>query len=400
VGDGRSTIRELVDLVNQDPRRSDGHSTVLSFIKLDAIGVEVLAEQGMTPDSVPAAGQLILIRRNGNLSTGGTATDITDSVHPEVAAQAIDAARVIGLDIAGVDIVARDISQPMDGQRGAVVEVNAGPGLRMHIEPTEGKPRPVGDAIVELVYPVGENGRIPLAGVTGTIGRTCAIKLLAQILAIDGTPVGWTCETGIHLGDRALQHPAVRESDYARSLLLNPAVETAVCGASTSSIVREGLGYDRASVGIVTDLGPEEQLDLAGIGTVEKFVRAVRSVGDVVLASGVAVVNAEDPLTADMGEGCKGQVILFARDGSLPALVQHREAGGRVAFLRDDSIVLAGEEEVTLGPVASIVGRPLLELPWPWEGVLSAVVAAWALGRSSDTIGQGLKNFSARNISC
>lgn len=400
IGDGRLTVRQLVDVVNQDPRRSDGHSTVLSFIKLDAIGLEVLAEQGLTADSVPAAGQLVLIRRNGNLSTGGTATDITDTVHPEVVLQAIEAARVIGLDIAGVDIVARDVSQPLDAQRGAVVEVNAGPGLRMHIEPTEGKPRPVGDAIVELVYPLGENGRIPLAGVTGTRGRKGAIRLLAQLLTSHGLTVGWTCDTGLHVGHRQLQHPVMSEGDYARSLLLNPAVEAAVCGASPSSIIREGLGYDRGNVGIVTDLGPEDQLDLAGIGSIEKFVRAVRSVIDVVLPGGFAIVNAEDPLMVGMGEGCRGEVILMARDRHAEALVQHRQNGGRAASISEDTIVLEGADVVAIGPVSELTGRRLDQLACPWESLLAAVAAAWALGCSSDTIREGLRTFFARNPSC
>src|SRR5579875_145213 len=188
IGDGRSTIRELVAEVNCDPRRSDGHATVLSFIKLDAVGLGVLAEQGYTPDSVPPAGQRVLIRRNGNHSTGGTATDVTDRVHPEIAARAVEAAHVVGLDIAGVDVVATDISKPLEEQRGAVVEVNAGPGLRMHLEPSAGQPRPVGEAIVNMLFPQGETGRIPLIAVTGVNGKTTTTRLLAHILRTPYSP--------------------------------------------------------------------------------------------------------------------------------------------------------------------------------------------------------------------
>src|SRR5262249_13805476 len=161
-----STIRELVAEVNKDPRRSDGHATVLSWIKLDTVGLAVLAEQGFTPESVPAAGTKVLIRRNGNLSTGGTAADVTDLVHPEVAARVVEAAQVVGLDIAGVDVVATDISRPLEDQGAAVVEVNAGPGLRMHLEPSSGKARPVGEAVVASLYPEGQTGRIPIAAVS------------------------------------------------------------------------------------------------------------------------------------------------------------------------------------------------------------------------------------------
>src|SRR5262249_54152463 len=159
-------VRQLADEVNKDPRRSDGHATVLSFIKIDPVALGVLAEQGYTPDSVPPAGARVLIRRNGNLSTGGTATDVTDRVHPDVAAGAVDAGRVIGLDIAGVDVVVEDISRPLEAQRGAVVEVNAGPGLRMHLEPSAGKPRPVGEAIIDMLFPGRQSGRIPVVAVT------------------------------------------------------------------------------------------------------------------------------------------------------------------------------------------------------------------------------------------
>ena len=173
-GDGEATVAELVERVNRDPRRSDGHGTVLSLIKLDAIALAILAEQGQTPDSVPAAGTRVLLRNTANLSTGGTATDVTDLVHPEVAARAVDAARVVGLDIAGVDVLAQDIRVPLEAQGGAVVEVNAGPGLRMHLEPSSGRPRPVGEAICELLFPPGEDGRIPIVAVTGGNGAVSA----------------------------------------------------------------------------------------------------------------------------------------------------------------------------------------------------------------------------------
>ena len=177
IGDGRSTIRELVDEVNRDPRRSDGHATVLSCIKLDAIALAVLAEQGFTPDSVVPAGVKVLIRRNANLSTGGTATDVTDEVHPEIARRAVDAVRMVGLDIAGVDVVAHDISRPLREQGGAVIEVNAGPGLRMHLRPSHGTPRPVGRAIVDMMFPETQTGRIPIVAVTGVNGKTTTTRL-------------------------------------------------------------------------------------------------------------------------------------------------------------------------------------------------------------------------------
>ncbi len=205
IGDGRSTITELVAEVNRDPRRSDGHATVLSFIRLDAVGLAVLLEQGYTPESVPPAGQRVLIRRNGNLSTGGTAEDVTDRVHPEVAARAVEAARAVGLDIAGVDVVAVDIERPLESQRGAVVEVNASPGLRMHLEPSAGRPRPVGEAVVASLFPEGQTGRIPLVAVTGVNGKTTTTRLIAHLLRRHDRIIGMACTDGLYIGDRRIE---------------------------------------------------------------------------------------------------------------------------------------------------------------------------------------------------
>ena len=205
VGDGRRTIAALVEEVNRDPRRAHYHATALSKIVLDPIALGVLEEQGYRPDSVPPAGMRVLVRRNANLSTGGTATDVTDEVHPDVAARAIDAARVIGLDIAGVDIVARDISRPMEEQGGVVVEVNAGPGLRMHLHPSAGSPRPVGEAIITMMFPEGQNGRIPLVAVTGVNGKTTTTRLIAHIFRATGKTIGMTCSDGIYIDGRRIE---------------------------------------------------------------------------------------------------------------------------------------------------------------------------------------------------
>ena len=201
---GIRSVAELVSLVNADPRRGDDHATALSKIRLDAVSLAVLAEQGYTPASIPPAGSVVLIRRNANLSTGGTAIDVTDRVHPEVAARAVEAARVVGLDIAGVDVVACDISQPLDEQGGGIVEVNAAPGLRMHLEPSIGISRPVGEAIVDSLFPAGDDGRIPIVAVTGVNGKTTTTRLISHILRGTGRRVGMTCTDGIYIDDRRI----------------------------------------------------------------------------------------------------------------------------------------------------------------------------------------------------
>ncbi len=260
VGDGQATVAELVERVNADPRRSDGHATVLSRIKLDTIALAVLAEQGYTPESVPAAGAKVPIRTTANLSTGGTATDVTDQVHPEVAARAVDAALAVGLDIAGVDILARDISQPLEAQGGAVVEVNAGPGLRMHLEPSAGAPRPVGEAIIELLFPHGLDGRIPVVAATGS-SATAVTELVEEVLRRHGAEVGLTNAAGRVLGGRRVGDTDSTGLDAPCAAFLNPGVDVAVLEVQPDEIVEHGLGFDRCRVLVVTDLAGYQGAD-------------------------------------------------------------------------------------------------------------------------------------------
>lgn len=395
IGDGRSTIKQLVEQVNRDPRRSDGHSTSLSFIKLDTIGLEVLAEQGFTPDSIAPAGQTVLIRRNANLSTGGTATDVTARVHPDVAARAVEAARVIGLDIAGVDVVARDISLSLEEQRGAMVEVNAGPGLRMHIEPTEGQPQPVGEAIVNLLFPPGENGRIPIVGIGGTTGRAVTAKLVAHILATTGKTVGLASGDGLFVGARQQQTSDCANATSAQSLLLNPLVNAAVLEVTADGLLCEGFGCDRCDVGIVTNLGPAEQLDLHGLETLDKFVRLQRTVVDAVLPTGTAVLNADDPLVASMAEKPRGRVVFFSPTDQNAAVADHRTRGGRAVFVRDNFITLVdGDTEECLLPLAEVASQSTDGQRPSLETILAAVAAGWSMAVPLTTLRQALASFA------
>lgn len=396
VGDGRSTISQLVEEVNRDPRRSDGHATVLSKIKLDAIALAVLADAGLTPESIPTAAQVVLIRRNGNLSTGGTAVDVTDEVHPLVAAQAVDAARVIGLDIAGVDVIAEDISRPLKEQGAAVVEVNAGPGLRMHLQPSEGKPRPVGEAIIDLLYPEGQTGRIPLVAVTGVNGKTTTTRLITHILALTGRTVGMTCTDGIYISGRRIDDGDCSGPQSARSVLLHPGVEAAVLETARGGILREGLGFDQCDVAVVTNIGEGDHLGLADIDSIEKLAKVKRCIVDVVAPTGAAVLNAEDPLVAEMASKCPGSVVFFAKQGDHSLLLQRRTDGGRVAFVRDNSVVLAeaGNEFslISLDKVPLTHGG---KVTFQVENVLAATAACWALGIPAEFIRAGLETFGA-----
>ncbi|MCE9547893.1 MAG: cyanophycin synthetase [Planctomycetia bacterium] len=421
IGDGQHTITELVAEVNRDPRRSDGHSTVLSFIKLDTVGLAVLAEQAFSPTSVPAAGVKVLIRRNGNLSTGGTATDVTDLVHPEVAANAVDAARMIGLDIAGVDVVACDIGQPLTPQRGMIVEVNAGPGLRMHIDPSLGQPRPVGETIVSTLFGElredisdGQEGRIPIIGVSGDQGATEVCRLTAELLSAGGTHVGLVTESGAWVDGRAIDPDAAatigvspesaddavtsKEHWAVRAMLLNPRVEAIVAEVTPLGILTAGLGYDRGSVGVVTSVptGPladtadlaeaARRADTADLEEMEPRVRLYACVADAVLRSGTVVLNADDPNVLTLAAECQANVILVSRDEKSPAVAEHCRAGGRAVTIAGGKLAMIHGEQRELVPLDKDDVSDALRS----TVILAAAAAAWGVGLTPAEIRQRL----------
>ena len=395
-GDGQSTVQQLIDVVNKDPRRSDGHSTSLSFIKVDAVALGVLLEQGLTPDIIAPLGKKVLIRRNANLSTGGTAADVTDLVHPDVARQCVEAARVIGLDIAGVDVVAQDITQPLQGQRGVIVEVNAGPGLRMHIEPSSGLPRPVGQAIIDMMYPENNNGRVPIVSVTGVNGKTTTTRLIAHLVACSGKKVGMTCTDGIYIAGRRIDSGDCSGPQSARAVLMNPSVEAAVLETARGGILREGLGFDMCDVGVVTNIGEGDHLGLADIETIEQLAKVKRCIIEAVHKNGFGVLKANDPLTAEMAEKCKGAVVFFALDGDDPVLMAHRVKGGRGAFVRDNAVILAeGNTDFVLLSLDRVPLTHNGRIGFQVENVLAAASACWALGMPCEQIRLGLESFSS-----
>lgn len=394
IGDGRRSIAELVAEVNLDPRRGEDHATSLNKIPLDEIAKATLAEQALAVDSVPAAGQLVLLRRNSNLSTGGSATDVTDIVHHDVAARAIDAVRMVGLDVAGVDVVATDISIPLEAQGAVIVEVNAAPGLRMHLEPCYGKGRPVGEAIVNMMFPPGASGRIPIVSVTGVNGKTTTTRLVAHLFRQQGLRVGMTCTDGVYVDDRRIDTEDCSGPRSARSVLANPVVDAAVLETARGGILREGLGYDYADVAVVTNIGEGDHLGMNGIETLEQLARVKRVIVENVAEHGCAVLNAADPWTAPMAEYCSSGVIFFAKSGDEPALKAHCHKGGKVAFVQQNHIVLAeGAWETRLVPLASV---PLTSgglVGFQIENALAAAAAGWGLGIPLETIRHGLETF-------
>ncbi|MFJ9531117.1 cyanophycin synthetase [Herbaspirillum sp. NPDC101396] len=392
IGDGVSTISQLIDVVNMDPRRGDLEEHPLNPVILDrepAARLE-LERQGLTADSVPPNGKKVLLLRNGNV-----AIDVTDQVHPSVAATAALAARVVGLDIAGVDLVAEDISRPLDEQRAAIVEVNAGPGLLMHLKPSEGTPRPVGQAIVEHLFKPEDTGRIPIVGITGTHGKTTIARLVARIIDLSGKHVGLACGDGLYLGQRLVEKGNRANWGAAHRVLLNRAVEAAVFENGSVSILSEGLAYDRCQVGVVTNIDPADSLPEYYIDNAEQLATKVkRTQVDVVLPDGVAVLNAEDPLVADMAGLCDGEVIFFAVDSEAPVMTEHLKQGKRGVFVRNGDVIQAtGDKEVRVSTVTAIPITGGGAVGFQIENVLAAVAATWALGITADLIRAGIELF-------
>ncbi|MDD5330102.1 MAG: cyanophycin synthetase [Sulfuricella sp.] len=390
VGDGRSTVTQLIDdQLNSDPRRGEEEDYPLTPIILEREPTArlELERQGYDADSVPPEGKRVLVMRNGN-----AAFDVTDQVHPEAAAVAALAARIVGLDIAGVDLVAEDISRPLEEQRGAIVEVNAGPGLLMHLKPAEGEPRPVGRAIVDSLFPAGESGRIPVVGVTGTHGKTAVARLVAHLLHLSGKHVGLACGDGLFLDRRQVEKGDCATWAAAHKVLLNPAVDAAVFESGSRAILREGLAYDRCQVAVVTDLDPAAALPEYYVETPEQIYGVLRTLVDIVLPNGVAVLNADDPQVAQMAALCDGDVIFFGRNPAAAAIAEHLRRGKRAVFARDGWLVQAvgtNETRLTKMAAAAGAGRDAVQV----ENVLAAVGAAWALGVSPDLIRAGIDAF-------
>ncbi len=399
-GDGTSTVVQLIDSqLNTDPRRGLGEDFPLSRIVVSEDGAILLdlQRQGLTPDSIPAAGREVLIQQNGNVSI-----DCTDEVHPEVDHIVSLAARVVGLDIAGIDVVAQDISRPLHEQGGAIVEVNAGPGLLMHLKPAEGSPRPVGRAICDHLFPpTGEtadnctDGRIPLVGITGSQGTQRIARLVAWLLHLSGRHTGLACRDGMFLDQRCVDARDCANWEAGQRLLINGAVQAVVIENGADTILRTGLAYDKCQVGVVTDLAGAALLGEFDISDDDQMFKVMRSQVDVVLPTGAAVLHAGDARIVEMAELCDGEVIFYSADPKAPAIAAHCAAGGRALYVRQDQVILAtGTTEAFLpglGKLSAWRKRRAI----PQDALLAAVGAAWALGIPRNLIGAGLEAFES-----
>jgi cyanophycin synthetase len=391
VGDGQSTVAELVDSqINSDPRCGVEEEFPLEPLVLaeEPIALLELERQGLTAVSVPAEGREVLIKRQGDL-----AYDETDDVHPDVAAAAALAARIVGLDIAGIDLVAEDIGKPLAETRGAIVEVNAGPSLLMHLKPAEGKPRPVGEAIAAHLFPKGENGRIPIVGITGSHGKTAVARLLADLVQLTGQPTGLACSEGSFLGARRLDKADGANWAAGHRMLINRAVEVAILEAGARSIVAEGLPYDRCQVAVVTNIDSARQVAEHYVETPEQMVNVLRTLVDVVLAEGVAVLNADDERVAPLAPLCDGEVIFFSLAASNPVVAGHRAQGRRAVVYRDGTLILASGEQETM--VTAPAAIDVTHEPEQAANYAAAAAAAWALAIAPDLIRAGIETHHA-----
>jgi cyanophycin synthetase len=385
-GDGQATIAELIDRqLNSDPRRGITEDCPLNRIILEedhTIRLE-LSRQGYSADSVPPAGKVVLVQPNGNM-----AFDVTEQVHPSIEQTVALAARIVGLDIAGVDLVAEDISRPLEEQQGAIVEINAGPGLLMHLKPASGEPRPVGKHIVESLFPGDANGRIPIVGISGSTGTATVARLLSGLVHLSGKQVGMASSEGLFFNHRRVEAGDKANWASARKVLINRATEIAVFENSARNILTEGLAYDRCNIGIITDVQDAADLQDFYIHDQEQRFNVLRTQVDVVLPEGTAILNASDPLAIRMAELCDGEVMYFDTDSQNPILLDHLAQNKRAVLVREEHIVLAhGQHKITLHPLIGSI---------PPATLLAASAAAWALNLPAELIRAGLDTFQSQ----
>jgi cyanophycin synthetase len=379
-GDGKSTLQQLIDRENEDPRRGVGHENLLTQISVDEQTHRLIVQQGLSLQSVIPDGEIIYLKSTANLSTGGTAADVTDEVHPEMRYAAERISRLIGLDIIGIDLLAQTLSRPLEEQSAAVVEVNAGPGFRMHLSPTHGEGRDVGKHVVDMLFPEGSNGRVPITAVTGTNGKTTTVRLISHMLRHAGRQVGMACTGAIEIDNHVIMRGDYSGPQAAGIVLREPTVEQAVLEVARGGIMRRGLGFDECDVGVMLNVAADH-LGERDIHTLDELARCKSVVVDAVREGGTAVLNADDPRCLAAREWARGEVIFFTMDADSDEVLEHVRAQGVAFTVHNDSIV--ADVPITFDGYAS----------FNIANSLAAAAAAYGLGLSIADIQMGLQTF-------
>ncbi|MDQ1354743.1 MAG: cyanophycin synthetase [Acidobacteriota bacterium] len=394
IGDGISTIRQLIDKVNLDPKRGFGHEKALTRIKIDYMMECLLSQKHLTLHSIIPKDEKLYIKTTANLSAGGIAIDVTDEVHPMTKTMSERISQIIGLNVIGIDLITTDHRIPLSDNNGGVIEVNAAPGLRMHANPSEGKPRNAAGAIVDMLFPPGSKYDIPIVAVTGTNGKTTTVRLISHILGLNGNIVGMTSTDGIVIGNNSIIEGDYSGPEGAKIVLMDASVDHAVLEVARGGIIRRGLGFEECDVAVITNI-TRDHFGEGGINTLEDLARLKGALLGVVKPTGYAVLNADDELVLTLKEQTKGQVILFSLQHDNPELLKHHADGNTIVTLVDGSLI------IQKGSLVSTVAK-LIEIPLTFGGyalfnvsnTLAAVAAAYALGLNEKQIRAGVISFS------
>ena len=393
VGNGKYTIRQLIDITNQDPRRGNGHDNVLTKIVIDKTSEAVLAKQGYSLDSVLPARETAYLRATANLSTGGIAIDRTDEIHPENVWIAQRVAKIIGLDIAGIDIVTEDIKKPLRETKGVIVEVNAAPGFRMHAAPSYGLPRNVGASVLEMLFPNNTPTRIPIVAITGTNGKTTTTRLTAHIYRQTNKVVGFTATDGIYIQEYLVEQGDNTGPYSAGAILKDPTVEVAVLETARGGILRSGLAFDRCDIGVVLNVAADH-LGLGGIDTIEQMARVKGVVAETVKPDGYAILNADDPLVAAMAQKLNCKVAYFSMNPDNPIIIEHSRRNGLAAIYEDGYIsILEGRWTLRVEKAVNIPMTMKGLAPFMIANALASCLATFAQGVDIELIRKGVRSF-------
>ncbi|MFC2157466.1 cyanophycin synthetase [Acidobacteriota bacterium] len=394
VGNGKSTIQQLIDRINRDPNRGFGHEKILTRIKIDFMTERLLKQKHLTLQSIIPKNEKLYLKSTANLSAGGIAIDVTDEVHPMIKTISERISQIIGLNVIGIDMITTDHTIPLSNHNGGVIEVNAAPGFRMHVSPFEGKPRDVAGAVVDMLFPPGSKHDIPIVAVTGTNGKTTTIRLISHILGLNGNNVGMTSTDGIVIGNHTILEGDYSGPEGAKIVLMDASIDHAVLEVARGGIIRRGLGYEESDVAVITNI-TQDHLGEGGINTLEDLTRLKGTLVETVKPTGYSILNADDELVLSLKEQAKGQVILFSLDHDHPELLKHKADDNVIVTLTDGSLI------IQKGSLVSTVAK-VTEIPLTFGGnalfnvsnTLAAVAAAYALGLDEKQIRAGVISFS------